>query len=31
MQRATFGLIGLDVMGRNLVLNVEEKGFPVAV
>jgi 6-phosphogluconate dehydrogenase len=25
------GLIGLGVMGRNLALNMEEKGFPVAV
>ncbi len=26
-----FGLIGLAVMGQNLVLNIESKGFPVAV
>lgn len=26
-----FGVIGLGVMGRNLALNIEEKGFPVAV
>jgi 6-phosphogluconate dehydrogenase len=26
-----FGLIGLDVMGRNLALNVESRGFSVAV
>ena len=25
------GLIGLAVMGQNLVLNIESKGFPVAV
>ncbi|MBV2108513.1 MAG: NADP-dependent phosphogluconate dehydrogenase, partial [Candidatus Thiodiazotropha sp. (ex Ctena orbiculata)] len=25
------GLIGLGVMGRNLALNMEDKGFPVAV
>ncbi len=25
------GLVGLGVMGRNLALNMEEKGFPVAV
>ena len=25
------GLIGLAVMGENLVLNMESKGFPVAV
>ncbi len=30
-QQADFGLIGLGVMGENLVLNVESKGFPVAV
>ncbi|MFT5154593.1 MAG: 6-phosphogluconate dehydrogenase, partial [Planctomycetota bacterium] len=30
-QRASFGMIGLGVMGRNLALNVEERGFPVAV
>ncbi len=29
--RADVGLIGLAVMGRNLALNVEEKGFEVAV
>jgi 6-phosphogluconate dehydrogenase len=28
---AQFGMIGLAVMGRNLALNVEEHGFPVAV
>src|ERR1044071_7026798 len=28
---AQFGMIGLGVMGRNLALNVEEHGFPVAV
>jgi 6-phosphogluconate dehydrogenase len=26
-----FGVIGLEVMGRNLALNVERNGFPVAV
>jgi phosphoglycerate dehydrogenase-like enzyme len=26
---AEFGVIGLGVMGANLALNVEEKGFPV--
>jgi 6-phosphogluconate dehydrogenase len=30
-KQAQFGMIGLGVMGRNLALNVEEKGFPVAV
>lgn len=29
--RQAFGVIGLDVMGRNLALNVERNGFPVAV
>ena len=24
------GMIGLGVMGRNLALNIAEKGFPVA-
>src|SRR2546421_41494 len=28
---AQFGMIGLGVMGRNLALNIEEHGFPVAV
>lgn len=27
---SVFGIIGLGVMGRNLALNIEEKGFPVA-
>ena len=31
MAAQDFGLIGLAVMGQNLVLNIEEKGFPVAV
>jgi len=31
MANADIGLIGLAVMGRNLVLNMEEKGFTVAV
>ena len=30
-RQAQFGMIGLAVMGRNLALNVEEHGFPVAV
>ena len=29
--KADFGVIGLAVMGQNLVLNVEDKGFSVAV
>jgi len=28
---AQFGLIGLGTMGSNLALNIEERGFPVAV
>ncbi len=28
---ADFGLVGLAVMGENLVLNVESRGFTVAV
>ncbi len=31
MAQQDFGLIGLAVMGQNLVLNIEEKGFSVAV
>jgi 6-phosphogluconate dehydrogenase len=31
MSEADFGLIGLAVMGQNLVLNVESRGFTVAV
>jgi 6-phosphogluconate dehydrogenase len=31
MAKASFGMIGLGVMGENLALNVEEHGFPVAV
>ncbi|HEV8657790.1 MAG TPA: NADP-dependent phosphogluconate dehydrogenase [Thermoanaerobaculia bacterium] len=31
MPQAQFGMIGLAVMGRNLALNIEEHGFPVAV
>ncbi len=31
MSKADFGLIGLAVMGENLVLNIESKGFTVAV
>ena len=29
--KAKIGLIGLAVMGENLALNIEEKGFPIAV
>ena len=31
MSGSTFGVIGLGTMGRNLALNIEEHGFPVAV
>ena len=31
MQKADIGLIGLAVMGENLVINMESKGFTVAV
>jgi 6-phosphogluconate dehydrogenase len=31
MSKCDFGLIGLAVMGQNLVLNAESKGFSVAV
>ncbi|HEX6839220.1 MAG TPA: NAD(P)-binding domain-containing protein, partial [Polyangia bacterium] len=29
--KSKIGLIGLAVMGENLALNIEEKGFPIAV
>jgi 6-phosphogluconate dehydrogenase len=31
MAKRTFGVIGLAVMGENLALNVEKRGFPIAV
>src|SRR5262249_40336461 len=31
MSKAQIGLVGLAVMGENLALNIEEKGFPIAV
>ena len=31
MQHADIGLIGLAVMGQNLVLNMHDHGFAVAV
>ena len=31
MSKSDFGLIGLAVMGQNLVLNVESRGFQVSV
>ena len=31
MNKADIGLIGLAVMGENLVMNMESKGFSIAV
>jgi len=31
MAKQKIGLVGLAVMGENLALNIEEKGFPIAV
>jgi 6-phosphogluconate dehydrogenase len=31
MSGSTFGIIGLGTMGRNLALNIQDHGFPVAV
>ena len=31
MSTQQFGVVGLDVMGRNIALNIEEKGFSIAV
>ena len=31
MEKQKIGLVGLAVMGENLALNIEEKGFPIAV
>ncbi len=30
MEKSHLGIIGLGVMGKNLALNAESKGFPVA-
>ena len=30
MKKADIGLIGLAVMGENLIMNMESKGFTVA-
>ena len=30
MSASTFGIVGLGTMGRNLALNIESRGFPVA-
>ncbi|MFX3718754.1 NAD(P)-binding domain-containing protein, partial [Streptococcus suis] len=29
MTKANFGVVGMDVMGRNLALNVESRGYKV--
>jgi len=31
MSLQAFGVIGLEVMGRNIALNIERNGFPIAV
>jgi 6-phosphogluconate dehydrogenase len=31
MAKATFGVVGMGVMGSNLALNIQRQGFPVAV
>jgi len=31
MEKAQFGVVGMGVMGRNLALNIADKGFPVGV
>ena len=31
MGSQAFGVIGLEVMGRNIALNVERNGYPIAV
>ncbi|MBD3349716.1 MAG: hypothetical protein GF400_11055, partial [Candidatus Eisenbacteria bacterium] len=31
MGKSQFGLVGLAVMGENLVLNIESKGYSVSV
>src|SRR5215813_9871200 len=31
MSGQAFGVIGLEVMGRNIALNIERNGFPIAV
>ena len=31
MSLQSFGVIGLEVMGRNIALNIERNGFPIAV
>src|SRR5436190_5886793 len=31
MSGQAFGIIGLEVMGRNIAMNIERNGFPIAV
>ncbi|MGN6625681.1 MAG: NADP-dependent phosphogluconate dehydrogenase [Tepidisphaeraceae bacterium] len=31
MSLQKFGIVGMEVMGKNIALNIEEKGFPIAV
>jgi 6-phosphogluconate dehydrogenase len=31
MSSQAFGIVGLEVMGRNIALNIERNGFPIAV
>ena len=31
MALQAFGIVGMEVMGKNIALNIEEKGFPIAV
>jgi len=31
MAGQAFGVIGLEVMGKNIALNIERNGFPIAV
>src|ERR1700712_2273409 len=31
MSGQAFGVIGLEVMGRNIALNIERNGFPISV
>lgn len=31
MEKAKFGVVGMGVMGSNLALNIQRRGFPVAV
>jgi len=31
MSLQAFGIVGMEVMGKNIALNIEEKGFPISV